>query len=201
MWTIRSGTMGRMPRKPTPDARERILETATRLFNQQGVHAVGMQQIIDECSCGKNLLYSQFASKDELVVAYLRRCSGDWEHIVADAKAAADGPEGQLVELVREVGIRVNVPGTRGCPLRNTFAEFPEREHPAHQVSLDHFVRVRTQLRELARSTPAAEPDRLADRVMFIIDGLYTNGPIFGEEGMKTAVAFAEDVVRSETAG
>ncbi|MEV6879539.1 TetR/AcrR family transcriptional regulator [Amycolatopsis sp. NPDC051128] len=188
-----------MPRKPTPDARERILETATRLFNRYGVHAVGMQQIIDECGCGKNLLYSQFAGKDELVVAYLRRCSGDWDDIVAGARAAADGPAGQLVELVREVGARVNVPGTRGCPLRTTFAEFPEQAHPAHQVSMDHFVRVRTQLRELAAETSAPEPGRLADRIMFIIDGLYTNGPIFGDEGTKTAVAFAEDVVRAET--
>jgi AcrR family transcriptional regulator len=188
-----------MPRKPTPDARERILETATRLFNQHGVHAVGLQQIIDECSCGKNLLYSQFSSKDELVVAYLTRCSGDWEHIVAAAEAAAGTPERQLVELVREVGARVVEPGTRGCPLRNTFSEFPDREHPAHRVSMDHFVRVRTQLRELARTTAAAEPDQLADRIMVIIDGLYTNGPIFGEEGTKTAIAFAEDVVRAAT--
>ncbi|WP_063607779.1 TetR/AcrR family transcriptional regulator [Amycolatopsis rifamycinica] len=188
-----------MPRKPMPDARERILETATRLFNRYGVHAVGMQQIIDECGCGKNLLYSQFTSKDELVVAYLRRCSGDWDDIVADAKAAASDAGPQLVELVREVGVRVNEPGSRGCPLRTTFAEFPEREHPAHQVSLDHFVRVRTQLRELAGETSAPDPERLADRIMFIIDGLYTNGPIFGAEGAKTAVAFAEDVVRTET--
>jgi hypothetical protein len=60
-------------------------------------------------------------------------------------------------------------------------------------------VRVRTQLRELARTTAAAEPDQLADRIMVIIDGLYTNGPIFGEEGTKTAIAFAEDVVRAAT--
>ncbi|MEV7094054.1 TetR/AcrR family transcriptional regulator [Amycolatopsis sp. NPDC051045] len=188
-----------MPRKPTPDARERILETATRLFNRYGVHAVGMQQIIDECGCGKNLLYGQFASKDDLVVAYLKRCSGDWDAIVDGARAAAGSPGGQLVELVREVGVRVSEPGTRGCPLRTTFAEFPDRRHPAHRVSMDHFTRVRTQLRELAAETPAPDPERLADRVMFIIDGLYTNGPIFGDEGAKTAVAFAEDVVRAET--
>jgi AcrR family transcriptional regulator len=120
---------------PTPDARERILATATRLFTLHGVHAVGMQRIIDEC----------------------------------------------------------------GCPLRTTHAEFPEPAHPVHRVATDHFTRVRTQLRELAGATTAPDPRRLADRIMVIIDGLYANGPIFGEAGAESAVAFAEDVVRAET--
>jgi hypothetical protein len=122
--------------------------------------------------------------------------SGDWDTIVDDARAAVAGPEAQLV---REVGARVAVPGTRGCPLRTTFAEFPEREHPAHRVSMDHFVRVRTQLRQLAAETAAPDPECLADQTMVIIDGLYTNGPIFGEEGVRTVVAFADDVVKAET--
>ncbi|WP_328450909.1 TetR/AcrR family transcriptional regulator [Amycolatopsis sp. NBC_00438] len=186
---------------PTPDARERILETATRLFDRHGVHAVGMQEIIDECGCGKNLLYSRFASKDDLVVAYLRRRVEDWEKLVADALEAAGTPAAQLVELVRENGVRATAPGARGCPLRNTVVEFPGREHPAHRVSADHFARVRTQLRELARATSAAEPDRLADRILLIIDGLYAHGPIFGEDAAKAAVEFAEDVVRAATTG
>jgi AcrR family transcriptional regulator len=188
-----------MARKPTPDAHERILDAAAGLFDRYGVHAVGMQQIIDEFGCGKNLLYREFASKDDLVVAYLRRCSQDWDGTVAQARSATDDPAGQLLELVRLVGEKSIVPGTRGCPLRNTYAEFPDPEHPAHQISIDHFTGVREQLNEIARRTDAAEPSRLADRIMFIIDGLYTNGPIFGRDGVASALAFARDVLRAET--
>ncbi|MEV6640368.1 TetR/AcrR family transcriptional regulator [Amycolatopsis sp. NPDC051371] len=182
---------------PTPDTRERILGTATRLFDRHGVHAVGLQRIIDECGCGKNLLYTHFASKDDLVVAYLDRCGADWDRLVTGVRAAT--PERRLVELVREAGVRATAPGSRGCALRATLAEFPERRHPAHRVAVDHLVRARTQLRELAAETSAADPQRLADRVMVIIDGLYANGPIFGDDAAKAAVAFAEDVVRAET--
>ncbi|VVJ20515.1 Transcriptional regulator [Amycolatopsis camponoti] len=184
---------------PTPDARERILGTATRLFDRHGVHAVGLQRIIDECGCGKNLLYMCFASKDDLVVAYLRRCATRWDALLDGAKAAADIPERQLVELVRAAGVRATEPGARGCALRATLAEFPEWRHPAHRVAVEYLVRARAQLRDLAAETSAADPERLAARVLLIIDGLYANGPIFGDDAAKAAVAFAQDVVEAET--
>ncbi|WP_395570328.1 TetR/AcrR family transcriptional regulator [Streptomyces sp. BK79] len=186
-----------MPRKPAPDAHDRILDAAADLFDRYGVHAVGMQQIIDELGCGKQLLYREFASKDKLVVAYLERCTQDWDRTFAQALAAADTPEEQLVEVVRAV--RAMVPGTRGCSLRNTHAEFPDPGHPAHQVSLEHFKAVREQLRELARRTSAADPDRLGDRIMLIIDGVYASGATLGATGAaEEAVALARDVIRVE---
>lgn len=182
---------------PTPAARDRILDTASRLFDRYGVRAVGMQQIIDDCGCGKNTLYSRFASKDDLVVAYLRGCGDDWQRLFDAAQASASDPAEQLVELVHAVGARAVAPGARGCPLRTTLAEFANSGHPVHRVAEAHFVRVRTQVRGLAAATGAPDPDELADRLLLILDGLYANGPAFGEAGARTAVAFAEDVLRS----
>ncbi|PZF80465.1 TetR/AcrR family transcriptional regulator, partial [Jiangella anatolica] len=113
-----------MARRPTPDAWERILEAAGRLFDTHGVHAVGMQQIIDEVGVGKQLLYREFPSKDALIVAYLQYRTRDWQGVVDGARERADDPAEQLVEIVRSV--QRSTPGTRGCPLRNTHAEFPD---------------------------------------------------------------------------
>ncbi|WP_157987511.1 TetR/AcrR family transcriptional regulator [Jiangella endophytica] len=188
-----------MARRPTPDARERILETAGRLFDEHGVHAVGMQQIIDEVGVGKQLLYREFPSKDALIVAYLRYRTRDWRGVVDGARERTDDPAEQLLEIVRSV--QHTTPGTRGCPLRNTHAEFPDPAHPAHQVSMDHFREAREQLRELARATGAPRPDRLGDRIMLILDGLYVSGSIFGTSMTDDAVDFARDVIVAETAG
>jgi AcrR family transcriptional regulator len=190
-----------MARRPAAETRAHILDTAARLFDAHGVHAVGLQQIIDEYGCGKNLLYREFASKDDLVVAYLVECTKDWEARAESATRPLDGdPAAQLVAIVRAVADKATTSKTRGCALRNTFAEFPDPDHPAHQVAVDHFTAMRAQLHELAEQTSAPDPATLADRIMLIIDGLYANGATLGPAGAAAAaVTFAEDVVAAAT--
>jgi AcrR family transcriptional regulator len=190
-----------MARQPAAGVRDHILDTAAALFDAHGIHAVGLQQIIETYGCGKNLLYREFASKDDLIVAYLRRCQAEWHQTVESALAGHESdPAGALVSLVRAVADKSLCNGTRGCPLRNTFAEFPDPAHPAHQVAADHFKDVRALLHSLAAQTSAADPGRLADRVMLIIDGVYANGATLGSEGAApAAVQFAEEIVEVMT--
>ena len=53
-------------------ARERILETAERLFYAEGIRAVGVDRIIAEAGVAKMTLYNHFASKDDLILAALQ---------------------------------------------------------------------------------------------------------------------------------
>jgi len=57
----------------TPSARERLVEVASRLFYAEGIRAVGVDRVIAEAGVAKATLYAHFASKDELVAAYLAR--------------------------------------------------------------------------------------------------------------------------------
>ena len=190
-----------MARKPDEGARDRILETASRLFARYGVHAVGLQRIIDECGCGKNLLYREFRSKDELVVAFLERCKDDWDAVVAEAaRPETSDPGREIVALVAAVAERAAEDGFRGCPLRNAYAEFPDETHPAHQVIVDHFTAKQAHLRDLAKRAGARDPEALSDRINLIIDGLNANGAVLGLKGATSAaVQFAQDTVEAET--
>src|SRR5262245_2695423 len=58
--------------RPTSEARQRILETADRLFYQEGVRAVGVDRIIAEAGVAKMSLYKHFPSKDDLILAVLK---------------------------------------------------------------------------------------------------------------------------------
>jgi AcrR family transcriptional regulator len=53
--------------------KERILETADRLFYLQGIRAVGVDTIAAEIGISKRTLYNHFPSKDALIAAYLER--------------------------------------------------------------------------------------------------------------------------------
>jgi AcrR family transcriptional regulator len=158
-----------------------------------------MQQIIDELGCGKNLLYREFATKDDLVVAYLQRCRQGWAAIVERAgREQPDDPAARLVAVVRIAAEEATAPGYRGCPVTNTRAEFPTEDHPVSAVATDHFESMRGHLYDLARRAGAADPRGLADRLKLIIDGLNVNGAAQGGQGAAAvAVAFAEDVVRA----
>jgi AcrR family transcriptional regulator len=189
-----------MARQRDPGARDRILDAASRLFAEHGVHAVGLQRIIDECGCGKNLLYREFANKDDLVVAHLQRCRQEWQAIVDEAAREAESdPARQLVALVRAVVGQASQDGFRGCPLRNAYPEFPDRTHPVHQVIVTHHAERRDHLRGLARQAGARDPDALAARVDLVIDGINANGAVLGAAGsIRAAVALAEDVVNAQ---
>jgi AcrR family transcriptional regulator len=190
-----------MPRQPAPGTRDRILDAASRLFAEHGVHPVGLQQIIDECGCGKNLLYRHFASKDDLVVAYLRRCRAEWKAIIDGAVRQAEGdPAGQLVAVVRAVAGQVSDPEYRGCPFLNTHAEYRDPASPAHQVAVEHFAALRRQLRGLATRAGLRNPRAVAERILLIVYGLYSTGAVLGTRDTgATAIALAEETIRTRT--
>ena len=51
-----------------------------RLFYGQGIRAVGVDTVAAEIGISKRTLYNHFASKDELIVAYLTRRLRLWDH-------------------------------------------------------------------------------------------------------------------------
>ncbi|MEU4704564.1 TetR/AcrR family transcriptional regulator [Nonomuraea dietziae] len=186
-----------MARKPDPGTRDRILSVASRLFQEHGPDGVGLQQIIDECGCGKNVLYREFGSKDDLVVAYLDRCRQEWADLITKAtRPLREDPAGQLIAIVGAVAQRSATPGFRGCPLRNSLPSFPDAGHPARRLILDYHIARRALLRDLAEQAGARDPRTLADKIMLLIDGLHASGPLLGEEGAgEAAVAFAKEAV------
>jgi len=116
---------------PTP-ARRRLLETATRLFYAEGVHAVGIDRIIAEAGVAKATFYKHFPSKDDLVVAYLEE--QDRLGRAAVSALPRKPPFEMIVAILDRIGTAAGAGGYRGCPFLNVAAEYPDRSSPVRQL-------------------------------------------------------------------
>src|SRR5215831_13189869 len=64
--------MSRVRTRPTrADTRQRLFEAAAQVFQEQGIGAVSIDAISEAAGLTRGAFYSNFASKDELIVAML----------------------------------------------------------------------------------------------------------------------------------
>jgi AcrR family transcriptional regulator len=179
-------------------AKARVLDAAASLFYGEGIHAVGLQRVIDECGRGKNLLYSHFPSKDDLVAAYLERMRDAWNTTLHRELAPDDGdPAAQLIGVVRAAGRDVGTPGYRGCAFLNAAAEYPDSGHPVHELCAAHVTGIAAVLHKLATDAGLQDPQAVTDRLMLVVNGLRASGAALGTPAVTTAVSLAKDIVRS----
>ncbi|MET7335032.1 TetR/AcrR family transcriptional regulator [Nonomuraea sp. NPDC005650] len=156
-------------RRPSP-ARERVLETATRLFYTEGVHSVGIDRIIAEAGVAKATFYHHFPGKDDLVRAYVTQQTALQRAMVAALKAAS--PRGKLMELFAFMCEFGAGPDYRGCPFVNTAAEYPDPAHPVRQAINEYRRWVRGLYRDLLAADGHPDPEVTAGIVLLLRDGL-----------------------------
>src|ERR1700743_2785742 len=59
-------------------AKDKIMNTANRLFFEQGYNLTGINQIIEEANISKPSLYNHFKSKSDLLLAYIDQLHKNW---------------------------------------------------------------------------------------------------------------------------
>lgn len=163
-------------------ARDRILETAQRLFYRDGFRAVGIDTIIAEAGVAKMSLYRHFPSKDDLIVAYLEESNRQYWEWLDGAVAEIEDPLERLIGMFEAIEKLATSPECRGCTFQGTAAEFPHRDHPGHQVAIAHKDQVRSRFAILAREAGVRDPDQLADQLLLMMDGAWVAARMYGPD-------------------
>lgn len=165
---------------PVSSTRQRILDTAFRLFYAHGIRAVGVDRIIAESEVAKATFYKHFPAKDSLVLAYLDKVDDIWTgQLMAAASAAGPAPADQLVGMFDALGSACRREGYRGCAFINAAAE-NEASTPIHDRTLAHKDAVRAWVRSLAEGAGAADPEALARALTLLLDGGLASGSVDG---------------------
>lgn len=161
-------TSARTRRRP---ARERAVATADRLFYEQGIHAVGVDQVAAEADISKASLYTHFRTKDDLVLGYLRGRSASWqEHVATELPSRGTEPAERVLAVFDLLGEWFDEPGYRGCPFINVEAEYGAG-HPTHQVTLEHRAWVRVLFTSLLTEAGHEDVESTALQLCLLYDG------------------------------
>lgn len=164
-----------------PRAQEHLLAAADELFYREGVRAVGVEAVVERAGVNKMSLYRQFSSKDDLVVAYLKRCDVRFfERFEASAAKHPGEPEKQLMQAFEDLAARASAPDYRGCPFVNVAAEFPDPAHPARHSVADNKTRLIARLTELAQAAGATDAASLANELALLVEGVYAASQTYG---------------------
>jgi AcrR family transcriptional regulator len=107
----------------TPGAR-RVLDAASALFYERGIHAVGVDTIAEAAGVTKKTLYDRFGSKEALVVAYLQHRDARWRADVEAHLAQVPEPGVERVLAVFDSAIAWSAANSpKGCSAVNARAE------------------------------------------------------------------------------
>ena len=120
--SVYNGRMAAMTPATTPAAppRQRILHTAHDLFYRDGIRATGIDRVIAESGVAKVTFYRQFASKDDLILAFLEHRHERWMAWFADALARHGGTPAAIAPALAEW---LRSADYRGCAFLNSVGE------------------------------------------------------------------------------
>jgi AcrR family transcriptional regulator len=167
--------------KAPSEARQRLLETADRLFYSDGVRAVGVDRIIAESGVAKMTLYSHFRSKDDLILAVLHyreeQFMAWFDHAMERHSALG---EGRLVALFAALKEWFETPTFRGCAFINASVELADPAHPGSVFAQQHKGRFHAFLAKLIKDSLGKKAARLAPAVALLIEGAIVTALIEG---------------------
>ncbi|SPB18687.1 TetR family transcriptional regulator [Caballeronia novacaledonica] len=162
-------------------AQEQLLDAAQELFYRDGIRAIGVDAVVERAGVNKMSLYRRFASKDELVVAYLERMDEGFRRRFETSVAKhPDEPAMQMIQALEDLVKRASSPDYRGCPFLNVACEFGDPAHSARQSVERNKNYLMTRLVEIGTAAGADNPVELAESLALLVDGIYATSQTYG---------------------
>ena len=178
--------------------RDHLVETAQRLFYAGGYHATGIDKVLAEAGVAKMTLYKYFKSKDELILAALRRRDEtfrNWFMRGVERRAAA--PRDRLLAAFDILAEWFVQPEFSGCMFVKASAEYGAKDDPIHAAAAEHKRLVAAYLSELAAAAGAEDPAELAQDIMLLMEGAmvmaqFVDGAETARRARRVAVALLD---------
>lgn len=183
--------------------REHLIDTAITLFAAKGFHATGIDLILAEAGVSKKTLYRHFRSKDELILAALKKYDGIFRNdLMRRVAARSDNPKERLLAFYDVAGDWFESDGFFGCIFINAISEYAASDTPLRLLCKDFKGQVRRFIGEQTALLPVAAPDKLADELALLLEGAIVTAQVSehsrvaAETAKRAATALVDQALR-----
>lgn len=159
--------------------KERLLETARRLFLRHGASNVGINDVTNAAGVAKMTLYNNFASKEALTVAVYEEMASLTLQALERARSGSRTEEGRIEAIFDLFGAATGNSDYRGCPFIHASLQEAQPEGPLYSLVQAYKKELRAHILA-ALEEERSDRSELADQILMLLDGAVTEAYIKG---------------------
>ncbi|MCC7508176.1 MAG: TetR/AcrR family transcriptional regulator [Planctomycetes bacterium] len=165
--------------------RNRLLETANRLFYEHGYKATGINEVIKEAGIAKASFYHHFKTKEDLLIVTLEQRHDRMMTEVRAVTSAGTTAGEKIARIFEWLGTQCSCgSSSRGCAYLNMVSEFRDASCKVREVVRWHKNTFRKYLQELitahyrGAAKPEEELESAADELYLLIEAVFAASPV-----------------------
>lgn len=162
--------------------RDDLIDAAMRVFYRHGFHASSLDDIQKEGGISRPTLYNHFKSKDELIVAAMRRRDEIFRNRLmkfVESKGRTPRERLEAVFDFHEDWFTGNE--FCGCMFINASAEFSVADSAPRRLAAEHKQEIVRYLRELCEAAGCEDPADTAEQLNILIEGAIVAARVVGQ--------------------
>lgn len=179
--------------------KEKILQTARRLFCQVGFHATGITRILDESGVSRRSLYTHYGSKENLLKAVFQEEANIWfRWFDCDLPQMECSPSERILMLFDLMQDWFDSEDFFGCVFINAVAEHEKSNGWIQEVASNYRDEISAKFQEMVAESGVKDPETVTEKLNLLIDGAIVGAMITGNgEIAQIGKLAARDILRN----
>ena len=155
-----------------PSRRNELIDAAMRVFYRHGFHASSLDDILKEGGISRMTLYNHFKSKDELILAAMRRRDEIFRNkLMKFVESKAKTPRERILAVFDFHEDWFTGSEFCGCMFINAAAEFSVAESAPRRLAAEHKQEIVRYVRDLCEQEGYDDPSDLAEQLNILLEG------------------------------
>lgn len=165
-----------------PSRREDLINAAMRVFYRNGFHNSGIDMVLKEAGVSRMTLYNHFKSKDELIVAALRRRDEIFRNrMMQFVEGRTTDPIERIIAVFDYHEDWFCQKDFHGCMFINASAEFADASSTIRRVAADHKGEVLRYLHAQCDAAGLREAAALSEKLFILVEGAIVTAQVVGQ--------------------